>query len=369
MAENEPLLWPVPGAQVGFRVPERPKSLLNAIKAIRSNTERKRAQNAWNTALDLQLLIQLWMHFLCLGMLQQRLNDETEDAIYRYFPQLANLGGVLNRLAQEVQIPVETAQRLCAFDTATNIKRGPTGRHQHDNPKDFDPTVIGQLAETFRILMRTAAERLNLLEVRQEAFQRPRDKLREEVDTLTSLDMDFTGDCPRLDFGKALQDERVLQVRGYLMGELKALIEQLQTHPEVILSRPQQEAAGRARRSGGMPRAKADEKVRSYLSAHPEASSKEIAQAIGCSESQVRSTPAWKNRPNQRSPRGRGLGKKMGYDQAIENKSVQDHKEQEDQENSAEDEPGDRDQEIARLAKEQERDHRADNRRPRRRNR
>ena len=71
MSEDERLAIFTAGVQTHFDVPPRPKSLLSAIRAIGSKTERLRAENAWNAAHRLRLVIQIWTHFLMLGMLRR----------------------------------------------------------------------------------------------------------------------------------------------------------------------------------------------------------------------------------------------------------------------------------------------------------
>jgi hypothetical protein len=244
------------------------------------------------------------------------------------------------------------------------MKRAPTDRRQNDDPRDFGARTIQGLIAEFRRLMATDAEGLHLLEVRKEVFQQPWKVLQADVAKLTCIDMDFSGDRPRLDFAKALKSTDFQQVRGHLMRELQELVEQLESYPEAVLRRPEAAPAkkrGPAKSGQGLSLEVANKKVHDYLLKHREAKSPEIARAIGCSPAQVRTTPAWKEGSGRRQP-GKGLGKKIGLDIAMERKAEETHKAQQQEEDAREDEKSSDREQLEELIREQEREQEDDKR-------
>src|SRR5262249_24513375 len=127
---------------------------------------------------------------------------------------------------------------------------------------------------------------------------------------------------------------------GLFLRELDELVQQLETYPSAVLLRPEQVPAkeGRKPRTGQrLSLEVANKKVTEYLKKNPKAKSREIAQAIGCSEGQVRGTPAWQAGSERRKeeagvtrPRReeKGLGKRIGLDIAVEKKAVEREKEE-----------------------------------------
>jgi hypothetical protein len=371
MTGDEQLAIFTAGVQTRFEVPAHPTPVPEVIQEIMSRTERRRAQDAWNAACRLRLLIELWCNFLVLGVLRARLDDATEDAIARCFPELHSLGGVLNMLAQGMEWGEDVAQALPAFDQAHQMKRAPADRHQNDTSRDFGTRTIQGLIAEFRRLMATNAECLHLLEVRKEVFQRPWKVLQADLAKLTCIDADFTGDRPHLDFVKALKSTDFQEVRGRLMRELQELVEQFKTYPEAVLHRPEVASAGKggpAKSAQGLSLEVANEKVRAYLLRHHDARSREIAQAIGCSEGQVRRTPSWRA-VSKRRQGGKSGGKKIGFEIAEERKAEETWKAQEEAEADREKEPDDKGQQLAELIEEQTQEQRADQRQSRRRKR
>ena len=375
MSGDEQLTILAAGVQARFEIPPRPQSAPQAIQAITTRTQKRRAKNAWNAACQLRLLIRLWAHFLVLGMLRSRLDDTTEEAIIRWFPELAAVGGVLNMLAQNVQWKPEVAQALPAFDHAHRMTRHPTERHREDRPQQFGARVVQQLVAAFRRLMATEAECLHQLEVNKDLFQQPWKLLRADVERLTCIDMDFTGDVPFLDFPKALRSEEFQRVRGRFTRELDELIRQLEAYPEAALERPsQQPTVGKrtARSRSNITAAEANQKVREYLTKRHEATSVEMAEAFGCSEAMVRSTPAWKLFSARRRKEKKGLGRQVHLDKALEDKAEEKHRAAKLEDHSEEEAPQgetqpSRKEQLKELIDQQERDRRADRRRPKRR--
>jgi hypothetical protein len=369
MTEDERLAFYEAGAQLAFLVPPAPKSLPSAIQKMKSKTERRRAQDAWNAASRLLLLIKIWTHFLGLGLLRARLTDATEEAIVSRFPGLQALGGVLNRLAQQPKRGEHAAQLQAEFDQAHEMKRGPSAKHLNDDPRNFGAKTIAGLHEEFRRLMRVNTECLRLLEVRSELFQRPGKVLLADLRTLTRLNMDFTRKVPRLRFAEALRTKDCYQVRGRFHQAVQELVEQLEAYPEAVLRRVDNVPPNQGRRTGsrlGLTLGVANQKVAKFLRTHKEARSREIAEKIGCSESQVRSTPAWKAVSDARR-RPRLRGKRVLFPEACKKKALEKEEERK-QSAKAEETEVEEDQEqspqqvLDRLIADQERDDREDKR-------
>ena len=263
MTDEEKLAVFCAGSQTRIDVPARPKALPEAIRNIKPKTEQKRAQTAWVAACRLQLVIKLWLHFLAIGMLRSRLDDATESAIIAWFPELQDMGGVLNTLAEAVEWKAEVAQELPAFDELLGIKREPTARHQDDDPKRFGPRTIKNLLETFLRLMHTNADCLCLLDLNKDEFRRPWPELRADLTKLVWIDMEVNpGEPPHLDFGNALSNLEFHRIRSRLLRALRELVEQLVTYPEAVLRRPNHEPQASGVWPGSLARCRQQEGAR-----------------------------------------------------------------------------------------------------------
>src|SRR4051794_40179317 len=97
-------------------------------------------------------------------------------------------------------------------------------------------------------------------------------------------------------FCLALKSEGFQQGRASFLGGVEQLLQMLGSYPETALERAAQDKdpkPGRPSR-GALQRAEANVRVRDFLSDHPQATSKMIADAIGCSDGQVRKTESWR---------------------------------------------------------------------------
>jgi hypothetical protein len=355
---------PLGGGQVRFPVPARPPALPPTFRGLPTAVERTRAKDARNAAIRLKALVELWVRFLTCGTLRWRLAEETEAEVTGEFPELDTLGTVLNAFATRADAPADRGDELAAVERLCGIVRGPTHRHLHDRPQAVGPAAF-RLLRAFQKLMLTEAGCLHRLDVNSDCFRRPWEILRTEVELLTRIDGDWSGDEVVLGFGGALRSPGLLRISIAWRTALTELVELLQRYPATALARRDtpSSASANARR-----RDVANRRTAEYLEQHPTAKSGEIAKAIGCSGGLVRGTPAWRGRkptaPNSSTPpRRRGTGKAVGLEIGLEIEAERRFKDQTDfidaegGDDGPECEPPlSREEELERLEREQKRD-------------
>jgi len=384
-----------------------------AIRIIKPKSESKRATNAWKAAVRLDAVLTLWHAFLNLAMTGARLNDQAEEQFsqlarsqrvrrqrsrlndqaeeqFSQFPDLQDVGAVLNALAEQVRWAPDLAQLLPEFDASLKIVRKPTDRHRDEDIRPFLGRRLQVLIAGFRKLIQTDAECLHLLNVNVPLFRRPLAEITSDIAKITCGDLDFTGDGVPIDAAKTLRSPSFQEALGRVRGAVRELLQQLETYPDAVLARQESTSSPkRSRSKPGMPREEAEVAVREYLTKHPKATREKVADAVGCSAGQVSRTSAWKLVAEARGKKKTGL-KRIGLHIALEEKAnalYEASKREEKNESPIEeggDEkdidglcPEDREQveamgpdqraEIHRLRQQQEKDARADRRRPRRR--
>ncbi|VTT99519.1 unnamed protein product [Gemmataceae bacterium] len=361
---------PLGGGQVRFPVPVRPPTYPPTFRDLATAVERTRAKDAWNAALRLKALVELWVRFLTCGTLRWRLAEETEAVVTGEFPELDTLGTVLNALATQADAPAGRGDELAGVERLCGIVRGPTQRHLHDRLQNVGPAAL-YLLRAFQKLMLTEAGCLHRLDVNSDHFRRPWEVLRSEVELLTRIDGDWSGDEVVLGFGGALRSPDLLRVSGTWRTALTELTELLQRYPATALARgdtPSPASANARRRKAGMSRDEANRCTAEYLRQDPTAKSGEIAKAIGCSGGLVRGTLAWRSRKptapkSSAPPRRRGVGKAVGLDIGLEIEAERRFKDQKDfieagggDEGLECEPPLSREDELERLEREQKRD-------------
>lgn len=327
--ENALVEIPLAGGQIRFPVPIKPATLPAIFRELPTEVERRRAKDAWNAALRLEVLIDLWVRFLTCGMLRWRLADETEINTIERFPELDSFGTVLNMFAAQVDLPAEGRNALTAAEQECRITRGPTSRHLQDSPQKAGRAVQGFL-RAFQKLMLIEAGCLHRLDINSDCFRRPWEVVRSEVEQMICVDGDWSGNTVVLDFGDALRSSALLRVGGAWRKALTELVELLQQYPTAVLARSEglsPVVVANKRTKAGLTRDEADRRTAEHLSSNPTAKSEGIAKAIGCSGGLVRGTPAWKGR-KLRTPKapanpsrwrgGKAVGLEIGLEREAE---------------------------------------------------
>src|SRR5438445_3055532 len=64
LSDHDKLALLTAGVQTGFLVPPRSEFLPKTIRDMTPKTQRRRAQDAWNAACRLKILIEVWARFL-----------------------------------------------------------------------------------------------------------------------------------------------------------------------------------------------------------------------------------------------------------------------------------------------------------------
>src|SRR6266404_1604971 len=362
LADSRPKLSPFSGAQGSWKIPKRPEPIPEAIRQLPAKVEQRRGRDVWRAAQRLQVAAFAWAHFLSFGAEKARLDDPTEAVLIAWFPELENIGRVLNLWADEVTWPEKLADRIRENDPLANIKRSPTDRHKVDDVRE-SCRAVQPLLDSFRGVLIAEADCLCRHEINSKHFGRPWDEIRSEIQQFTSSSGDWTGKVPQLLFKKMIAAPAFGQVYSRLMCELEELLNQLRQYPEAVLSRPAmiQPASATPPRSGRrMTKKEAESHVKDHLSREPNATSNTIALAIGCSDGLVRGTDTWKNRPSGRERRTekRTLGKEIGFDMAVESLCNEEYKTKEREQQQDDEETGSltKEEQIKRLSAEQEQD-------------
>jgi len=368
--QNDLIEVPLGGGQVRFPVPVRPPTYPPTFRGLATAVDRTRAKDAWNAALWLKALVELWVRFLTCGTLRWRLAEETEAVVTDEFPELDTLGTVLNSFATQADAPAGRGGELAGVERVCGIVRGPTQWHLHDRPQNVGPAAL-RLLRAFRKSMLTEAGCLHRLDVNSDHFRRPWDVLRSEVELLTRIDGDWSGNGVVLDFGGALRSPDLLRISGMWRTALTELAELLQRYPATALAREgtiSPAPANARRRKGAMSSEEANRCTAEYLRQDPAAKSGEIAKAIGCSGGLVRGTPAWRGRKptapkSSAPPRRRGAGKAVGLEIGLEIEAERRFKDQKDFTDAGGGDEGlecgpplSREEELERLEREQKRD-------------
>jgi hypothetical protein len=281
---------------------------------------RQQAADTWNAAQRLIGVITLWGHFLMLGLMGRRLDEATEDCIRDRFPDLQDMGAVLNALATDPAWEPALEVVVREFDRLIGVRRGTPERYRNVDIRLYRGRRLVELVESFRESMATHLHCLLLNSVTIPFLQRPAKDLHDELVRTTRLNLDLTGDGPPVDFAKAGSDEESVRTRGKYLSELWELAQVLEQYPHTVLRGPAPQAPARPGRSECLTEAEANIKVREYLLKKPSATRDEIAEAIPCSKGLVSKTPAWKRVAEERRKRrpSRPKGKKLGLDIAIE---------------------------------------------------
>ena len=326
---------PLNGVQVRVPVSPRPSTIPAVFKTLPTAVERARAKNLWNAALALQTLIDIWGRFLICGMLRWRLAEDTERIVVERFSELEPLGRVLNLFAASADLPGETADIVAEIDRTCNIARGRTGSRRNDDPSQTKRAVQPLLA-TFQQLILTEAECLHRLEVNNDLYRRPWEAIRSEVEQMTAIDGDWSGETVTLDFGGALRRPQFRRVASGWKKSLAELIALLERYPSVALARPAAtapEITNTKKARVTLRKAEAERRTAEHLRQHPAASSPEIAKALGCSQGLVRETSAWKgrkaNKPTSQTGHVVGRSKKVvSLDMGLEEEAIRRHEEE-----------------------------------------
>jgi hypothetical protein len=376
MDKGKGVVIPLAGSQVGIRPPLAILPAPAVIGGLPTKVEQRRGRDVWRATQRLAQLVKLWVWFVGCGRFAWRPDEATENSVDALFPDLAGLGEVLNLFAGQIMLPPELAAAAAEFDPAFGIKRGPTQRHENDSPAAARRAVL-PLLESFRWLLLTEAEALFRLGVNHDFFLRPWADVRADVLRLTALSCDLGESLPVLDFSGLVSSSQFQRVGSWLTEDLRELTEQLRNYPEAVLSSPSggdSRSAQNKRKRTSITRGEANIKVREYLTENKGGNSKTIAQKIGCADSLVRMTPAWKlyreglNKRSGKQPRRAKVGLDVALDEEGEKRHVEVRRAQQRSDEQAEDASGPTDGEsLERLIEDQRRDERADRRIARRR--
>ena len=250
----------------------------------------------------------------------------------------------------------------------SKASRAPTERHREDQLQD-SCRAVQPLLNKFRRLMIVEADSLFRQQINCEYFSRPWQDIRTEIEQFTGLSGDWTATPPQLHFGEMFTRREFLHVASRISRDMQELLDQLEQYPEGVLARPvAAQLTGQAPRrpKQGLGKDEANIAVREFLAKDPDATSRKIAQQIGCSQGLVRGTFAWKNRPKAiKFRRGKiAVNKKVGFDIAVEQASVEKHKSDLDQESKDDVTKSlSKEEQVEQLLAEQKQDEKSDSRR------
>ena len=210
------------GAQVGFVLRAMPP-IPKAIESLKDRGLRQRGEEAWKSVFLLLEALRLWAHFLLFGRLGVRLNLRVDKQIGKVFPDLKDLGAVVEALAVHVKLTPRARAERWRLDKCLGIRRGRTGTLDREAKQRYRGKGLVELIQGFHRTMLTHAQCLNAVGVKSAIFEQPTDAVDTLLDTITRVDLDFTGTAPPLDFARTVRELPKRPAMGQLQRELERL--------------------------------------------------------------------------------------------------------------------------------------------------
>jgi hypothetical protein len=234
--EEHTLSWNaiLSGVQVGFPVPEVPASP-KSVRSLKDKHLRQRAEEAWKSISLLQAAITLWKQFLVCCQRGWRLRADVEERIIQLFSNLNDLGAVVEAFVADSPLIDSATTERGRIDEALRLHRIPIRQLDERTRNQYRTIGLYELTEAFRLAIRTHAHCLKAAGVKSEIFERPDTLVEADLNEITRVDLDLTGDGLPLDFGRALRN-LVRQPRvAALQRELERLRSILEESPTLTL--------------------------------------------------------------------------------------------------------------------------------------
>src|SRR5262249_39035310 len=153
------------------------------------------------------------------------------------FPEVEDTGAVLNAFAEEAEREIQLGPEVRELDRICRIERGPTARYRGKDHRWFRGAGLAKLVERFRGAMSVPAEGLIRNRINSPFFERAPEVVRDELDRVTRVNLDLTGDGPPIQPLETLRDADFHRARGGMLAELRRLICLLEKHPHTVLNR------------------------------------------------------------------------------------------------------------------------------------
>ena len=125
MFPSESVTYPFSGFQGRWPIPQEPAPTPEAVRQLSTKVEQRRGKDIWRATQRLKVAGFVWTRFVLFGLLRHRLDDFTEDAVVKWFPQLADIGRILNLWADEATWPPPVLDHLAEFENVQQSKPSP----------------------------------------------------------------------------------------------------------------------------------------------------------------------------------------------------------------------------------------------------